>query len=180
MDTRRIGSLSVSVVGLGCNNFGWRLDAAATAKVVHAALDAGINFLDTADMYGEGRSEEYIGAAIKGRRDDVVIATKFGKPVGGRKASADAAYIQKSVDASLRRLGTDHIDLYQLHEPHPELPVMDTLGALHALVRAGKVREIGCSNFTIEQLREAQAVAKGATLKPFVSVQNEYSLFHRD
>ena len=180
MDTRRVGSLSVSLVGLGCNNFGWRLDAAATAKVVHAALDAGINFLDTADMYGEGRSEEYIGAAIKGRRDDVVIATKFGKPVGGRKASADPAYIQKSVDASLRRLGTDHIDLYQLHEPHPEVPVMDTLGALHALVRAGKVREIGCSNFTIDQLREAQAVSTGATLKPFVSVQNEYSLFHRD
>ena len=180
MDTRRIGSLSVSVVGLGCNNFGWRLDAPATANVVHAAHDAGINFLDTADMYGEGRSEEYIGAAIKGRRDDFVIATKFGKPVGGRKASADAAYIQKSVESSLRRLGTDHIDLYQLHEPHPEVPVMDTLGTLHALVRAGKVREIGCSNFTIEQLREAEAVSKGATLTHFVSVQNEYSLFHRD
>ena len=180
MNSRRIGSLSVSVVGLGCNNFGWRLDAAATADVVHAALDAGINFLDTADMYGEGRSEEYIGAAIKGRRDDVVIATKFGKPVGGRKAGADAAYIQKSVESSLRRLGTDRIDLYQLHEPHPDVPIMDTLSALHALVRAGKIREIGCSNFTVDQLREAEAVSKGATLRHFVSVQNEYSLFHRD
>ena len=180
METRHIGSLSVSVVGLGCNNFGWRLDATATAAVIHAAIDAGINFLDTADMYGEGRSEEYIGLALKGRRDDVVIATKFGKPVGGRKSGADATYIRQSVEGSLRRLKTDRIDLYQLHEPHPEIPLMETLGALHELVRAGKVREIGCSNFTVDQIREAEAVATGATLKKFVSVQNEYSLFHRE
>ena len=179
MDKRRIGTLEVSVVGLGCNNFGWRIDAAATARVVEAALDAGINFLDTADIYGGTLSEQYLGQALQGRRERVVLATKFGMKVDDQRQGAKPAYVQAALDDSLKRLRTDRIDLYQLHQPDPSVPIADTLGALNEAVRAGKVREIGCSNFSAAQLREAAAaVAPGAAR--FVSVQNEYSLLKRD
>jgi len=177
MDKRRIGALEVSVVGLGCNSFGGRLDAAATAVVVNAALDAGVNFLDTADMYGGTKSEEYLGAALAGRRDDVIVATKFGHKVDEQRHGAKASYVRQAVEDSLRRLGTDRIDLYQLHTPDADTPIAETLGALNELVRAGKVREIGCSNFSAAQLREAEEAAKGGAR--FVSVQNEYSLVNR-
>lgn len=178
MERRRIGSLEVSVVGLGCNNFGWRIDKKATQAVVDAALDSGMNFLDTADMYGGGQSEEYLATALKGRRDGVVLATKFGFSMGEGKAGASPAYVRQALEASLLRLGTDHIDLYQLHTPDPSTPIADTLGALDDLVKAGKIREIGCSNFSVHQLQEAEAAVKAGAAR-FVSVQNEYSLFHR-
>jgi aryl-alcohol dehydrogenase-like predicted oxidoreductase len=177
MNTRRIGSLDVTIVGVGCNQFGPRLDAAATARVVHAALDAGINFFDTAELYGDGKSEDYLGRALAGRRHDAVIATKFGhKAYGG---SASPAYLRKAAEASLKRLRIDRIDLYQLHTPDPDVPIADTLGTLDELVKAGKVREIGCSNFSVAQLREAAAAIPPGHAH-FVSVQNQYSLFHRD
>jgi aryl-alcohol dehydrogenase-like predicted oxidoreductase len=179
METRRIGALQVSVVGLGCNNFGGRLDVDASAAVVHAALDAGINFLDTADIYGGTKSEEYIGRALAGRRDQVVLATKFGGKVDEHRQGASAAYVRQAAEDSLRRLRTDHIDLYQQHVPDPETPIEETLGALNELVRAGKVREIGCSNFSAEQIRAAEAAVPPGGAR-FVSVQNEYSLLHRD
>lgn len=174
MQTRPIGSLNASLVGLGCNNFGWRIDEAASTPVIQAALDAGINFFDTADGYGEGQSESFVGRALASRRRQVLIATKFGYSKGARPE-----YVHQAAEDSLRRLGTDYIDLYQIHKPDPKTPIADTLRALNELVRAGKVREIGCSNFSAEQLREAAAaVAPGAAR--FVSVQNEYSLMHRD
>jgi aryl-alcohol dehydrogenase-like predicted oxidoreductase len=179
VETRRIGSLEVSAVGIGCNNFGPRLDAARTAEVVHAALDAGITFFDTAELYGEGRSEEFLGRALAGRRDEAVIATKFGYHKGHPERGGQPENVRRAVDDSLRRLGTDRIDLYQLHSPDPSVPVADTLGALDELVRAGKVREIGCSNFSVEQLREAGTAAAPGRAR-FASVQNEYSLLHRD
>ncbi|WP_437730862.1 aldo/keto reductase [Sorangium sp. So ce1335] len=180
MEKRRIGSLEVSVVGIGCNNFGGRIDEQRTAAVVDAALDAGINFFDTADVYGGTRSEELLGRALGGRRSRVIIATKFGIPLDDeRKGGAKPAYIQRAVEDSLRRLGTDRIDLYQIHRPDPETPIGETLEALDALVRAGKVREIGSSNFSASQLRgAAEATRPGAAR--FVSVQNEYSLLQRE
>ena len=178
MDTRTIGSLQVSVVGLGCNNFGGRIDEEASRAVVAAALDAGITLFDTADIYGGTRSEEFLGRALGARRNEVVLATKFGMQVDAERQGAKPAYVRQALEDSLRRLGTDHVDLYQLHAPDPETPLADTLAALDEQVRAGKVREIGCSNFSAEQLREArQAVADGAAR--FVSVQNEYSILHR-
>jgi aryl-alcohol dehydrogenase-like predicted oxidoreductase len=179
VEKRRIGALEVSVVGVGCNNFGWRIDAAATAEVVAAALDADINFFDTADIYGSGKSEEYLGRALGKRRNQIVLATKFGMRLDERRQGAKPAYVRQAVEDSLRRLGTDHIDLYQLHTPDAATPIEDTLAALDGLVRAGKVREIGCSNFSAEQLREAEAGA-GPGAARFVSVQNHYSLIHRD
>jgi aryl-alcohol dehydrogenase-like predicted oxidoreductase len=176
MENRKIGSLDVSIIGLGCNNFGWRLDYGRTVAVVDAALDAGINFLDTADIYGGTESEEFLGRALEGRRDRVVLATKFGMKVDEQRQGAKPDYARRACEDSLRRLRTDRIDLYQLHQPDPSTPIPDTLGALDELVRSGKVREIGCSNFSVEQLREAKAVA-GAK---FISVQNEYSLLHRE
>ena len=178
MERRKIGSLEVSVVGLGCNNFGWRVDKTATHAVVEAALEGGINFLDTADMYGTGQSEEYLADALQGHRNDIVLATKFGQSMGEGKAGAAPAYVREALEASLTRLRTDHIDLYQLHKPDPGTPIADTLGALDELVKAGKIREIGCSNFSVDQLREAAAAVKPGCAH-FVSVQNEYSLFHR-
>jgi aryl-alcohol dehydrogenase-like predicted oxidoreductase len=179
METRRVGALEVSVVGLGCNNFGGRLDAAATARVVHAALAAGINFLDTADIYGGTRSEEYLGRALRGRREQVVLATKFGMKVDEQRQGARPAYVRRALEDSLRRLQTDRIDLYQLHRPDPTVPIADTLAALDEAVQAGKVREIGCSNFSAAQMREAAAAVKGGAAR-FVSVQNEYSVLQRE
>jgi len=178
---RRIGSLTVSAVGLGCNNFGGRLDEQATARVVHAALDAGINFFDTADIYGgDGKSEEYLGRALGSRRSDVIVATKFGMRMDDDRRGARPEYVRAAAEDSLRRLGTDHIDLYQLHTPDPDVPIADTLGAMNDLVKAGKVREIGCSNFSAQQIRDAEQNSQDRGIARFVSVQNEYSLLHRD
>lgn len=179
MRFRRIGALEVSEVGLGCNNFGGRVDYDGTREVVRAALDAGINFFDTADSYGKTRSEEYLARTLGPRRQDVVLATKFGNPVEGQGRGASAGYVRKALEASLRRLATDRIDLYQLHTPDPSVPIGETLGALNELVAQGKIREIGCSNFSVEQLREAQAAVPAGAAR-FVSVQNEYSLLHRE
>jgi aryl-alcohol dehydrogenase-like predicted oxidoreductase len=179
MKTRKIESLNVSLAGLGCNNFGWRIDVQATAAVVNAAIDAGINFFDTADIYGKGQSEEYLGRALGNRRKSVIVATKFGMKLDEDNQGAKPEYIHRAAEASLRRLATDYIDLYQIHQPDPAVPIADTLGALDELVKAGKVREIGCSNFSAEQLREAEAAVKSGAAR-FVSVQNQYSLIHRD
>lgn len=179
METRKIGSLSVSVIGLGCNNFEWRIDEKASREVVAAALDSGINFFDTADMYGATKSEEFLGRAIAGRRGDAVVATKFGYWLDEQRRGAKPDYVKRACEDSLRRLGVETIDLYQLHKPDPDTPIADTLGALAELVKAGKVREIGCSNFSVEQLREAEAAAKEGAPR-FVSIQNEYSLLHRE
>jgi aryl-alcohol dehydrogenase-like predicted oxidoreductase len=180
LDTRAIGSLEASVVGLGCNNFGRRLDSDATSAVVDAALDEGINFFDTADVYGDARSEEFLGRALGRRRDEVVIATKFGSQLDEQRKGASPEYVRQAAEDSLRRLRTDRIDLYQLHWPDPQVPIEDTLGALDELVRSGKVREIGCSNFSAEQLRAAEEAATREGRTRFVSVQNEYSLLHRE
>ena len=181
MEKRQIGSLSVTVVGIGCNNFASRIDENRTEEVVNAALEAGVNFFDTADMYGNGKSEELLGRYLGRRRSDVIIATKFGNEMEGQGGGARPEYIRKAFDASLRRLKTDYIDLYQQHVPDPQVPIAETLGALTELVKSGQVREIGCSNFSAEQIREAQAasVSRPGSAR-FVSVQNEYSLLHRE
>src|SRR5579875_332077 len=178
--------LQVSVVGLGCNNFGRRLDADGTRAVVDAAIEAGITLLDTADMYGgNGRSEELLGEVLTGRRDQVVLATKFGHQGAdmGYGAAAGAkggrAYIRRAVTESLRRLRTDHIDLYQLHTPDPVTPIAETIAALDELVREGKVRYIGHSNLSGWQLADAAHVAAGMGATPFVSAQNHWSLLER-
>jgi aryl-alcohol dehydrogenase-like predicted oxidoreductase len=177
METRKIGSLDVTVVGLGTNNFGMGMEADAVGPVVSAALEAGINFFDTADSYGE--SEARLGRALGRRRDEVIVATKFGSPVHGEDGTGGAKpdYVRRALEASLRRLGTDRIDLYQLHRPDPETPIGDTLAELDEAVRAGKVREIGSSQVSAAQIREAEAAATGAR---FVSVQNHYNLLNRD
>ena len=179
MRTRRIGSLEVSVIGLGCNNFGGRIDAEKSADVVFAALDNGITFFDTADIYGGTKSEEFLGQALGKRRDEVVVATKFGMQVDKERRGAKPEYVKRALNDSLGRLGTDRVDLYILHAPDADTPIADTLAALDDCVKAGKVREIGCSNFSAEQLRQAAAaVAPGAAR--FVCVQNEYSLVQRE
>lgn len=177
---RKIGSLDASVVGLGCNNFGRRLDVAATKSVVDAAIHVGVTFFDTADIYGETDSEVFLGRVLEGRRDEVVLATKFGMSNDNLAGGARPEYVKSALADSLRRLRLDHVDLYQLHRPDPEVPIADTLGALAELVEAGLTREIGCSNFSAEQLDEAAAVAGAAAAPRFVSVQNEYSLLKRD
>ena len=180
MQTRNVGSLAVSVVGLGCNNFGGRIDEGASQRVVHAALDTGITFFDTADIYGGTKSEAFLGRALGSRRDGAIVATKFGVRIDDEHpGGASASYIRRAVDDSLQRLGTDRIDLYQLHFPDPNTPLEETLGALDELVRAGKVREIGCSNFTAEMIDEAAALSAQHGWARFVSVQNEYSLLRR-
>jgi aryl-alcohol dehydrogenase-like predicted oxidoreductase len=180
MQTRHIGSLTVSTVGLGCNNFGMAIDERRSADVVHAALDAGINFFDTADIYGGTKSEEFLGKALAGKRNQAIIATKFGMRVdASRQGGAKPDYIRQSVEGSLKRLGTDRIDLFQLHTPDAKVPIDETLAALGSLVKAGKVREIGCSNFTPEQLQAAHTAVKAGAAR-FVSVQNQYSLLHRE
>ena len=177
MEYRKLGSLNVSLVGLGCNNFGWRTDAAGTAAVLDAALDAGINFFDTADVYGGGQSEEFLGKALKGRRQKAIIATKFGMKMGEGREGARPEYVRAALEASLRRLQVDTIDLYQIHRPDPSTPIADTLQVLNDAVKAGKVREIGCSNFSAEQMRAARSTPGP---RYFASVQNDYSLLKRD
>jgi len=177
MEYRRLGSLNVSLVGIGCNNFGWRTDEAGTVAVVDAALDSGINFFDTADCYGAGQSEEYLGKALRGRRNKALIATKFGIKMGEGKEGARAEYVREALEASLKRLRVDTIDLYQIHRPDPNTPIGETMEALNEAVRAGKVREIGCSNFSVEQMREARETKHR---HQFASIQNEYSLMKRD
>ena len=183
MRTRRLGSsdLEVTVVGLGCNNFGGRIEEAASRAVIDAALEAGVTFFDTADVYGNrGGSEEIIGRALAGRRDEVVLATKFGHDLGdGETARGARLYIRKAHEASLRRLQTDRIDLYQYHRPDGVTPLADTLEALHELVQEGTVRAIGSSNFTAAMLDEAAAIASERGLTPFVSEQSQYSWLRR-
>jgi aryl-alcohol dehydrogenase-like predicted oxidoreductase len=176
--TRKLGPLEVSVVGLGCNNFGGRVDEAGTRAVVDAALEAGVVFFDTADIYGgHGGSEELIGRALRGRRDRVLLATKFGKPMGdGAELRGSASYIRAALDASLRRLQTDVIDLYQHHEEDPETPLEETIGTLDELARDGTIRAYGTSNYRPETLERAKALAQG----PYVSEQSEYSWLRRD
>lgn len=179
MQTRKIGSLNASVVGLGCNNFGWKIDEDQSRQVVGAALEVGVTFFDTADVYGGTKSEEFLGRVLKGRRDKVTLASKYGIKIDeARPGGAKPAYIQSAIEDSLRRLQTDHLDLYQLHRPDDDTPIADTLEALNNLVKAGKVREIGCSNFSAAQLQEAEIAAAGGAR--FVSVQNEYSLLKRE
>lgn len=182
MRTSLIGSLEVSVLGLGCNNFGRGLDQQGTNVVVDAALEAGITFFDTASNYGGGRSEEYLGEALGSRRPDVVIATKFGQPVPGMgdRGGAAPSYIEKMVDRSLRQLQTDYIDLYQLHRPDPDTPIESTLAKLADLVEEGKVRQIGCSNLDAAQLEEALEKSRLCGYPSFVANQVHYSLVHRD
>ena len=182
MDTRKIGDLDVSTVGIGCNNFGRRLDKSGTEAVVHTAIEVGINFFDTADVYGDGASEEYLGKALGSRRDEVTIATKFGAEMGGdpRRSGASPRWIERAVEDSLMRLGTDRIDLYQLHLPDENTPIEDTLETLDRLVSAGKVRQIGCSNYSEVQIEEALSISRQRGIARFVSVQNEYSLLHRE
>lgn len=189
MEYRQLGDsgLTVSVVGLGCNNFGRRLDATGTDAVVNAAVDAGITLFDTADIYhGEhGSSEELLGKALGSRRDEVVIATKFGGDMQGANGPdwgvrGSRRYIRKAVESSLQRLGTDWIDLYQLHFPDPVTPIEETLAALSELVAEGKVRYIGSSQFAAWQVVDADWVAKSAGLEHFISAQNQYSLLERD
>jgi len=184
LQTRSLGDsdLEVSVCGLGCNNFGRRVDIDGTRAVVDAALGEGVTFFDTADIYGgAGTSESFLGEVLSGRRDEVVLATKFGMDMGdGRGPRGARDYILHAVEASLTRLRTDVIDLYWYHEPDGITPIAETLDALHELVRAGKVRAIGASNFSASQIEEADRVAKENGLTRFCAVQNEYSLLERE
>jgi len=185
MEIRNLGNsgLRVSVVGLGCNNFGARLDVEATRRVVHRALDKGVTLFDTADAYGNrGGSESQLGEVLGARRRDVVVATKFGWEMDDVdvKRGGSRAYIMNAIEDSLRRLRTDYIDLYQLHKPDPRTPIEETLRALDDVVRQGKVRYIGCSNFAGWQLVDAAWVSRTEHLNAFVSAQNEYSLLVRD
>ena len=176
-----LGSLEVSVIGLGCNNFGRALDQEGSTAVVNAALDAGVTFFDTSDNYGDAQSEIFLGRALGSRRSEVVIATKFGQALPGvLEGGARPDYIRSAITSSLRKLGTDYIDLYQLHWPDPETPIGDTLDTMWSLVDRGLVREIGCCNLDASQLKEARAIATERGGRPFVSDQIEYSLLHRD
>jgi aryl-alcohol dehydrogenase-like predicted oxidoreductase len=193
VEQRRIGTLQASVVGLGCNQFGTKAcDEKTSGQVIGEALDAGITYFDTADEYGAayfdpsdlsgwGRSEEILGAALKSRRDEVVIASKFGAHPHGdtERGGASARWARRAVEDSLQRLGTDRIDLYQVHFPDPSVPVGETLTALDELVAAGKVGEVGCCNFPAAQLEEAAEVATAAGHRPFVSLQSALNLFQR-
>lgn len=188
MRYRRLGDsgLVVSVLGLGCNNFGRKMDLGQVRAVVDAALDHGVTLFDTADVYGNGGgSEDLLGQALRGRRDKAVIATKFGMDMNGANGADHGArgsrwYVVRAVEASLRRLGTDYIDLYQLHEPDRATPIDETLAALDDLVRAGKVRYLGNSNFSGWQIADAAWTARTTGRTPFISAQNRYSLLHRE
>ena len=186
MQHRALGrsGLVVSHVGIGCNAFGARIDQDQVTAVVDAAFDAGVTFFDTADVYGLGASEETLGVALRGRRDDVVVATKFGMDMEGRNgpdhgARSSRRYVRRAVEASLRRLGTDRIDLYQLHQPDLVTPVEETLAALQELVDEGKVLYAGCSNFAAWEVTHAHHVARDLRVQGFVTAQNEYSLYNR-
>jgi aryl-alcohol dehydrogenase-like predicted oxidoreductase len=182
MEYRRLGNsgLKVSEVGLGCNNFGMRIDQEATTAVVNAAIDAGITLFDTADVYGgQGKSEEMLGKALAGKRDQVVLATKFAMPMGPGKTGGSRRYIMSAIEDSLRRLNTDYIDLYQMHRFDAETPLDETLSALDDLVTAGKVRYIGNSNYTGWQIADADWIAETQHMNRFVSAQNQYSLLER-
>jgi aryl-alcohol dehydrogenase-like predicted oxidoreductase len=182
VDSRKLGDsdLEVSVIGLGCNNFGMRIDQAATSAVIDAALEHGVTFLDTADVYGgQGKSEEMIGVALKGRRHQVVLATKFAMSMGPGKQGGSRRYIMEAVEASLGRLQTDYIDLYQIHRPDPDTPIAETLGALTDLMTQGKVRHIGNSNFSGWQIADADWTARDGHTSRFISAQNNYSLLER-
>lgn len=183
MKTSTVAGLEISRVGLGTNNFGRNVDAEGTARVVHAAIDAGITFIDTADKYGGTFSEEFIGRALLGRRDSVVLATKFGLPVDDDPLHSGTSrrWILEAVEHSLRRLQTDVIDLYQIHWPDPATPIEETLETLAELRQAGKIRASGCSNFSTEQVREAVTAAETKDGLEHLSVaQSEYSLLQRD
>ncbi len=183
MEYRTLGKNGpkVSRIGLGCNNFGGRLDLEGTRKVVDKALDLGITFFDTSDSYGTGGSEKFLGQTLGKRRGDIVLATKFGWPMDkeGKLKGASRAYIMYAVEASLKRMQTDYIDLYQLHVPDPLTPIEETLRALDDLVRQGKVRYIGCTQQSAQQLDEALQTSKKLGLSAFVSGQNEYNLLER-
>jgi aryl-alcohol dehydrogenase-like predicted oxidoreductase len=184
LEIRNLGAsgLRVSAIGLGCNNFGGRVDADATRKVIHKALDLGITLFDTADTYGErGGSETVMGQILGDDRKRIVLATKFGMPMDdeGVKVGGSRRYIMSEVEDSLRRLRTDWIDLYQIHAPDPRTPIEETLRALDDLIRQGKVRYIGCSNMSAEQIMEAQRVSQAKGLHRFVACQNQYNLLSR-
>ena len=185
MQKRKLGpsGIEVSLVGLGANNFGGRTDLEASRLVIHRALDLGITLIDTADIYGnKGGSEEILGKVLGPRRKDIVLATKFGLAMddAGKLRGASRRYIVQALEASLRRLKTDWIDLYQLHRPDAQTPIEETLRALDELVKAGKVRAIGCSNLSAAQLEEAMTVARRHGLTSFVTAQDEYSLLERE
>jgi aryl-alcohol dehydrogenase-like predicted oxidoreductase len=185
LPTRRLGDseIEVSVVGLGCNNFGRRLDLDRTAAVLNAALDAGVTLFDTADVYGDGNSERLMGEVLEGRREEFVLATKFGWELSGAAPDAPRGsreYIRWAIEGSLQRLRTDKIDLYQYHRPDGTTPLEDTLAALDELVREGLVSAIGCSNFSASQLEEAEQISRDRGLARFVTLQNEYSLLQRE
>jgi aryl-alcohol dehydrogenase-like predicted oxidoreductase len=176
-------NLKVSAVGLGCNNFGIRLDLAGTRNLVDAALDAGITLFDTADIYGNrGDSERFLGAALGPRRKDIVLVTKFGLPMdgSGRRQGGSRRYVRQAAEASLKRLVTDWIDVYYFHRPDPATPIDETLEALDKLVRQGKVRHTGCSNFSAAQIREAQDTARTNGLVGFATAQDQYNLLSRE
>jgi aryl-alcohol dehydrogenase-like predicted oxidoreductase len=184
VDYRRLGrsGLEVSVVGIGCNNFGRRCDRDQTKAVVDQAIEVGINLFDTADIYGgDGMSEQFLGKALDGRRHDVVLATKFAGPMGEgpMRRGASRKYIMDAVDASLTRLNTDYIDLYQVHFPDPETPMEETVRALDDLVSSGKVRYLGNSNFSGWQIAHADWIARTNHQTPFIAAQNEWSLLRR-
>jgi aryl-alcohol dehydrogenase-like predicted oxidoreductase len=184
VEYRNLGNsgLQVSVVGLGCNNFGMRIQQDETTEVVNKSIDLGINLFDTADVYGgRGTSETYLGVALGDRRHDVVVASKFAMPMGEGPYTSGGSrkYIMKAVEDSLRRLNTDYIDLYQMHRPDADTPIEETMRALDDLVKAGKVRYIGHSNFSGWQTAEAAMLARQHNLTPFISAQNEYSLLER-
>src|SRR6266576_4929501 len=184
MRTRLLGDggPEVSVVGLGTNNFGGRIDYEQSLAVIDAAVDAGVTLIDTADIYSQGTSEEFIGRALEGRRDRLVIATKFGSEMNERpeERRGKPDYIRWAVEGSLRRLRTDVIDVYQMHQPDPVTPIEETLGALNDLVHDGKVRWIGSSNFSAEQIEASEEIARGAGFHRFISAQNHYSLVERE
>jgi aryl-alcohol dehydrogenase-like predicted oxidoreductase len=184
LNTRTLGhsGMEVTEVGLGCNNFGRRLDLEGTRAVLHASLEAGITFWDTADIYGgQGASEELMGRVMEGRWDEVTLATKFGMDMGdGETSRGSAAYIRSAIQGSLRRLRTDTIDVYWFHQPDDTTPIAETLETLHELIQAGTVRAIGASNFSAQQLQEADDVARERGLTRFSALQNEYSLLKRD
>ncbi len=183
MEYRNLGKsgLKVSVLGLGANSFGWWLPEQPSTAILNRALELGINYIDTADWYDLGNSESYIGRTLKGRRDSVIVATKYGQPMGDGPNDRGGSrwYIMRAVEASLRRLQTDYIDLYQMHWPDPTTPIEETLRALDDVVKSGKVRYIGCSNFDAWQLSEAMWTSRVFNLNSFITVQPRYNLFER-